>query len=460
MDDFLGEDGENNETVPGNRERTMPDGFDPSLIFGENGEMPENFDPSEFFGGGNVPDMSQDGQTEGNSPGRGGAMGNMGGGMGQSDVLLQYIDDNFDSYPNIFGNTKTDTTDADQARLIKSLKKLSEGESIENVVDVESVIKYLVAHDFVQNGDSYTGSMVHNYYLYEKNGVLSMIPWDYNLAFGGFAMGGTSGATSVVNSPIDTPVSGGTLESRPMVAWIFESEEYTALYHQYYAEFIADYFDSGYFEQMMDETVALISPYIEKAPTAFCTYDEFLVGVETLRQFCMLRTESVSGQLSGTIPSTQESQSADSTALVDASHITISDMGSMGGGGGFGGNMPDMGEMPSVDEGEQQGYPNTDDEAPATPGQNDAQERPVGGRMPRGDFDVSQMPEGFDSNNMPEGGESLFGQNGGEGATFPNRMPTENVAQEDNSATLILMLSSTLILVLGIVFVFNYRRRK
>lgn len=180
---------------------TPPDDLDPSSMFGENGEMPEGFDSSEFFGGVNIPGVSQDDQTEGNFPGRG-EMGGGFGGMGQSDVMLQYIDDDPDSYPNIFANAKTDITDTDQARLIQSLKKLSEGESIEDVVDVESVIKYLVVHDFVQNGDSYTGSMVHNYYLYEENGVLSMIPWDYNLAFGGFAMGGemmgaASGATSI-----------------------------------------------------------------------------------------------------------------------------------------------------------------------------------------------------------------------------------------------------------------------
>ena len=100
--------------------------------------------------------------------------------------------------------------------------------------------------------------MIHNYYLYEEDGLLSMIPWDYNLAFGGFQGGGD--ATSMVNYPIDTPVSGGTVESRPMLAWIFADEEYTALYHQYFSEFIAQYFESGYFEQMMAEAKALIAP--------------------------------------------------------------------------------------------------------------------------------------------------------------------------------------------------------
>ena len=53
-------------------------------------------------------------------------------------------------------------------------------------MDIESVISYFVAHNFVCNFDSYTGSMIHNYYLYEDGGLLSMLPWDYNLAFGGF----------------------------------------------------------------------------------------------------------------------------------------------------------------------------------------------------------------------------------------------------------------------------------
>lgn len=35
--------------------------------------------------------------------------------------------------------------------------------------------------------------MIHNYYLYEEDGQLSMIPWDYNLAFGGFSAGSGDG---------------------------------------------------------------------------------------------------------------------------------------------------------------------------------------------------------------------------------------------------------------------------
>lgn len=334
----------------------MPQNFDPTTMDKGNGqEMPQNFDPN-IMGSGNDGTMSPGDAQEmpqGFDPSLMGGEFNMGG-MGSSDVKLQYIDDDPESYSNIFENAKTDVTDSDKERLIDSLKTLSEGEDIETVVDVEAVIKYFVVHNFVCNGDSYTGSMVHNYYLYEKDGVMSMIPWDYNLAFGGFGMGGgfgTSGATSEVNSPIDSPVSDGDISTRPMVAWIFENEEYTELYHQYYEYFISQYFESGYFTEMIDKVIDLISPYVAKDPTSFCTYEEFEKGVETIKTFCTLRAKSIRGQLEGTIPSTSEGQSEDSSSLVDASEITISDMGSMNGGGeqnGFGGFESFGGDRPDV----------------------------------------------------------------------------------------------------------------
>lgn len=244
---------------------------------------------------------------------------------GSDDVLLKYIDDNAESYSNIFENAKTDITEADKTRLINALKNLSDGEDLENTVDIESVVRYFVVHNFVLNFDSYTGSIIHNYYLYEKDGQMQMIPWDYNLAFGGFKSMGD--ATTLVNYPIDSPVSGGDVSDRPMLAWIFNNDEYTGLYHKYFSEFITSYFDSGYFTKMIDSVEKMISPYVEKDSTKFCTYEEFENGVATLRELCLLRAESISGQLDGTIGSTSDTQNSES--LIDADDLQISDMGSM-----------------------------------------------------------------------------------------------------------------------------------
>ena len=288
----------------------------------EDGEMqiPERGEIGEMPGRGEMGEMPGRGEGgEFTMPEEGGFGADRGGMMGSDDVYLIYTDDDPESYPNIFDNAKTDVSASDEERLIAALKALNEGGDVSDCVDVEAVIRYFVAHNFVCNFDSYTGSMVHNYYLYEEDGILSMLPWDYNLAFGGFMSG--SDATSLVNWDIDEPVSGGTVESRPMLAWIFESEEYTELYHEIFAEFIDSVFTSGWFEELMDETVSLIAPYVELDPTKFCTYEEFELGVETLLEFCLLRAESITYQLAG------------EDVTVDAGALDVSDMGSMNMGG-------------------------------------------------------------------------------------------------------------------------------
>ena len=337
-EEFSQEDLENMEPPEG---MEVPEDFDPSSM-----EMPEGMEPPEDF------DPSSMEVPKGENPmeGRGGGGG--GFSMGAEDVKLVYTDDDFNSYANIFNNAKTEITDADKTRLIASLEPLNQGTDIESVVDVDEVIRYFVVHNFVCNFDSYTGSMIHNYYLYEEDGVLSMIPWDYNLAFGGFQSMGD--ATELVNYPIDDPVSGGSVEDRPMLAWIFQSEAYTEQYHQYFASFLDEFFTSGWFEEEIDRVTEMIASYVEKDPTKFCTYEAFETGVAALKSFCLLRAESVQGQLEGTIPATSQGQQEDPSALIDASVLTISDMGSMGngmgggmpGGGGEGETWPQSGEIP------------------------------------------------------------------------------------------------------------------
>ena len=446
MEDFLNRDTEEGDSSDfGFGGGELPDGFDPSQYGG--GELPDGYDPSQF-GNGEIPegldfpgeppegfspgqsggqppegvDPSQfggrpsegtdpaesgedGGQPEGETGGsrrRGGFdFGGMFGGMGSTDVKLRYIDDDPDSYSNIFGNAKTDTTKADQTRLIQALKKLTAYEDLEDVVDVDEVIRYFVVHNYVCNGDSYTGSIIHNYYLHESDGQLSMIPWDYNLAFGSFQ---SSDATDTVNDPIDTPMSVSDPDDRPMWGWIQSSEEYAEMYHEYFAEFL----DTVDIQGIIEEAYALIRPYVEKDPTAFCTLEEFEAGVETLRTFCALRTESVRGQLEGTIPSTDAGQREDSSSLIDASGITISAMGSMGGGGGgFGGGFPG-GSFGGSGRGESSG------EGPDSggfPGQGGG----FGGGFPGGSFGGSGSGE--DSGEGP--GSGGFPGQGGFSGGFP-----------------------------------------
>lgn len=225
----------------------------------------------------------------------GGMQGGRGGGpnMASDDVLLKYTSDDPADYPNIFDNAKTDVSAADEQRLLAALKTLGGQTDADPAaaVDTDAVLRYFVVHGFVCNGDSYTGSIVHNYYLRECDGKLSMLPWDYNLAFGGFGGGSTA------SESIAAPVTGGSVGDRPMLAWIFADESYTAQYYTMYQQFIDECVADGKLDALIEETAALIAPYVEKDPTKFCTTEAFTAGVETLRTFCADRLASVQEQL-------------------------------------------------------------------------------------------------------------------------------------------------------------------
>lgn len=345
------------------------------------------------------------------------------GGMGSSDVKLQYIDDDPDSYANIFDNAKTKVKKKDQARLIEALKKLSEGDT--SAVDTDAVAMYMAVHNFLCNGDSYTGSMVHNYYLYEKDGVMSMIPWDYNLAFGGFT--GGSDATGTVNTAIDTLVSGGDDSDRPMAGWITASDESLALYHEKYQQFIDTVFTSGWFESEFDRVSAMIAPYVEKETRAFYSYEEFQTAADTLKTFCLKRAQSVQGQLDGSISATSAAQQG-SDALIDASELSITAMGGMnnGKGGDRGGNAGFPGSFGGDFSFDGGSFIPGDMPQPPTQGENGAPPD-----MPDGGFDGS-FDGGFGGNASPQGAPSN-GEKPQEGSAQPDLQQTQaaNPAPQD-----------------------------
>ncbi len=256
---------------------------------------------------------------------------------------LAYIDNNPKSYKAILKSGVFTVDESDEGRLIKSIQKLNSGKDFDNTVDVDSVIKYFVVHNFVDNCDGYTSIFSHNYYLFERAGKLSMIPWDYNLAFGSFAVDpgnsssnlfgnyikttdaryGMSSAKSMVNYPIDTPVFNADLDKRPMMKEILTKSKYSDKYHQYFKKFITDYFSSGYFDTFYETTVEMISPYIQNDKKGFFTYNQFVEGVGDLNKFCKLRAKSVQAQLNNIVPSTLKGQKEHPETLIDTQNLDM-----------------------------------------------------------------------------------------------------------------------------------------
>ena len=339
---------------------------------------------------------------------------------------LNYTNDELDSYETIWDGEVTSTKKSDHKRVVTALRNISEGNDLETYMDIDNLLRYMAVHVFSVNEDSLSGMMAHNYYLYESGGKLNLIPWDYNLALGG--MGGSSDATSVVNDAIDNAFSGTNFFDTLM-----EDETYHSQYYTYLQQLVSEYIDGGGFDAFYERVRSQIDELVKTDPTAFYSYDEYLTAADTLYQVVKLRGQSIQGQLDGSIPSTEEAQRS-SDALVDASTLDISVMGSMntgGGGGGFGFNAPTASE-------------NTSDTPDAAQDTSETQTAPDGfaesENTPSADFDPSQfggeMPDGFDESQFggkpPSGFDSSQFAGGSQDAS-DNTQQTDETAQNDSN---------------------------
>lgn len=413
---------------------------------------------STDMGGGNFGDMEKsDDKSSENTQFRGFG-GHGGGGMGASGSggSLVYTDDEISSYPAIFGNVVGDGSEDDYDRVISALKALSEGENIEEYFDVDEILRYLAVHTFVVNLDSYSSNMAQNYYIYEQDGILQILPWDYNYAWGAF-QGGTASAT--VNFPIDTPVSGVEMSERPLISALFENEEYFERYHGYLNELLEKYFTNSKFSDRIDELDNLIGGYVQYDPTAFYTYDEYKTALEAFKNLADLRAESVSLQLSGEVPSTTEEQKNSSDKLVDASSVTMSEVGTSGMGGGdrgfggfgnFGGGEPPQfdennapPDLPNGDSTDNNTKSNEMQTPPNLPNRNSAGENTESN-------DQNTPPDlSAGENNVPQGGRD-FGQRLD---NVPQAPQAEGASQSSGTVLNIVSLVLLVIAIIGVSLV-------
>ena len=160
--------------------------------------------------------------------------------------------------------------------------------------------------------------------------MISILPWDYNLAFGTYALGMTDPIRDpdvLINWPINTPARGETMLKRPLYHNLMKHDGYFAQYHAYFDHLLTEYFESGRYEAVIRQTQAMIAPYVQADPTAFCSYEDHLLAVDTLLEVCRLRSEGIRGQLEGDYPITLAQQGSQPGAGVDASHVDLRALG-------------------------------------------------------------------------------------------------------------------------------------
>ncbi|WP_127496964.1 CotH kinase family protein [Paenibacillus glycanilyticus] len=210
-----------------------------------------------------------------------------------SDLL--WIDDKLDSYPGLAQKSKSSNNDI----LIDMLNELNNGTDLEKYINVDDALGYIALNAATNNMDSYIGGNKQNYYLYEDDGVFSILPWDYNMAFGGMGMMGGGGSSSLL---IDEPTQ-SALADRPLVAKLLAVDEYKEKYHEMLQKIVDGYLSDSQFQARVNELNTMIASYVKADPSSFYTYEEYEAGVKSLVSTNASTISNISQQLDGTIPS-------------------------------------------------------------------------------------------------------------------------------------------------------------
>lgn len=276
---------------------------------------------------------------------------------------LSYTGDELNGYDDIANEAKVGGGEQSMRRVIEALRSVHTGADIEQHVDVENVMKYMALQTMVVNFDCMTGKNTQNYYLRESDGIINIIPWDYNLAWGGYQNddeeyegnsdhnqtgdavfpegfvvhrpGENLGESTpdevslIVNFPINTPFT-GNLDKRTFFMNLLANEEYKKLYYHYLEVLCREYIQGGVYAQTAERIKSEIGGVAGTEPNAFYTNKQFIEGAETLDRVLQLKAKSVLGQIEGTIPSTWETQKAEPEKLVDCRGVNLRKLGGLG----------------------------------------------------------------------------------------------------------------------------------
>lgn len=234
-----------------------------------------------------------------------------------------------------------------------------------------------------------------------------------------------------INFSITTPVSGTTLDERPLIKALLSVDEYREKYNTYLLQIADGFFAEENMQSLTTQVSSLIAPYVEKDPTKFYTKEQLLEGAsgdKSLVKFATERAESIKKQLSGEL-------------VVEAK--------TDGGFGGFGGQPPGMNGQAAAggnggaqaggraaqagDSGEQAGGAAQAGNGGAVQGANDgAQAAQNGGPNAAGDPQSQAGAAGGDAASQGQGaGDAPQGQAGGAVPAWPDGQMPGNMQPPD-----------------------------
>lgn len=170
----------------------------------------------------------------------------------------------------------SDTSKTDLKYLTQVLDEMTLGEkgNIEDILDVDSVLKNFAVNAVLHNWDDYAGYYAHNYYLYLHDGKFYFIPWDMNQICFQWQRHFTDSDGS--KQDIITPVTGGaSVSQRPLVNKLLSVNEYYLKYLDYCEQlnaWLKELDESNRLNDIKD----MLDENVKNDPTRYYGYYDFV----------------------------------------------------------------------------------------------------------------------------------------------------------------------------------------
>ncbi len=212
---------------------------------------------------------------------------------------IMYLGENWSAYKDKY-NPKREPTEAQKKRFIEFARLVNLADNatfqakIGDILDVDGFLRFAAANSMIVNIDSFFG-LGHNYFLYlhPKTNKFHFIPWDMDLAFGGFFFAGADQA----DWSIAKPYTG----NNKLTERILANKTHGDAYRSYLKKLTETIFNEKVISDRIGKLEAIVKDAIAKEPASkgFGFGPPGGMGKQNLREFIAKRSTSVIAQLEG-----------------------------------------------------------------------------------------------------------------------------------------------------------------
>lgn len=213
---------------------------------------------------------------------------------------LPYLGENWKAYANY--QPKTDVKPELTRRFIEFVRLVDRAndedfrKQIASYLEIDSFLRFLAVNVLIVNLDSFMG-LGHNYYMYldPKTNKVTFIPWDLDLSFAAFGMGGND----QINLSIDRPAMG----NNKLISRLLAMPEYKKAYHEHLKKLTEGAFKRDNMNKTMDALNKVLASSLRDEPRGGGGFGPGGFGGpgggNSLKSFVEKRTDSVVAQLDG-----------------------------------------------------------------------------------------------------------------------------------------------------------------